>query len=406
MAALLSSLPARVRSLILPWNVNLVCAMVLLGSAAGTALYTVVTSPVFRDRTGIDVTTIGLAVAAGSTATLLALPLWGAAVDRFGRKPVLLLGALASPPLAFWLLVLATGPELVLRSFLSGLLGAGTVVAVPALIADSAPLHQRAQAMSMWGVVFAVGSGAGALGIAPLLDLLGFERLVLLVALLSLVPVGLALALREVSRASLAQGGFLRPLREVARDPRARTLFLVTLSVVFPVIGIGVAILPFLQDPVPKGLGLPLSQIARALLPAGIVGVLVFLPAAWKTDRTLRRRPYILAGAVMAGIPWLLFPWIRDALDFALLTTVIAAGAALAGPAIGGLLTDIMPPEQRGSGFGLFFFAISIAVIIGAPLGGFLYDRFGFAIAFYALALAAVPGEVVALRHRDLLMPT
>ncbi|MEM3086978.1 MAG: MFS transporter [Halobacteria archaeon] len=403
MAPLLDRLPAPVRAFILPWNVNLVCAMGLVSTAAGAALYTTFTSPGFRERISIDVTTLGVAGALGSGATILGLPLWGAAADRWGRKPVLLVGALAGPPLALWLLALSTGPEFLLRSLLAGFLGAGGVAGT-ALIADSAPLHQRAEAMSASGATVAAGFGAGFLAAGYLLSRFGFEGMVPLVALLGLIPVALALALREVPRSSPA-GSLLSPLRGILRERRMRTLFLVAVPVVMPVVGVGVVLLPFLQDAPPKGLGLSLDQIARALLPAGLVALLVFLPAVWRTDRTLRRRRYILAGALLAGVPWLLLPWAGGLAGLALLAAAIGAGAALAGPAIGGLLADIMPPEHRGSGFGLLSFAISLAFIGGAPLGGFLYDRFGFATAFYALALVALPGHALALKRRALLMP-
>ncbi len=403
--SVVGGLRRRVRSLILPWNVNLVCAMSLVGAMTGSALYTVFTSPAFRSRIGIDVTTLGLAAALNSAATIAALPLWGAAADRFGRKPVLFLGALAGPPIALWLLVLSTGPELLLRASLAGFLGAGGIAGT-ALIADSAREHQRAEAMSMSGVAFVVGVGAGFVSSGPLLHRLGFDGLVLLAALLGLAPVLMALALREVPGTSREGRGLLgRELLEVLREPRMRTLFLVAVFVVMPVVGIGVALLPFLQDPPPAGLGLSLEQIPLALAPAGAVGLPVFLLSVWKTDRTLRRRPYILAGAVLAGVPWLLLPWAGGFAGLSLLATAIAAGAALAGPAIGGLLADIMPPERRGSGFGLLSFAISLAFIGGAPLAAVLYNPFGFPAACYGNALPAVPVHVLALKRRALLMP-
>lgn len=377
--------------------------MGLVSTLAGAALYTIFTSPAFRARLSIDVTTLGVAGALNSAATILGLPLWGAAADRWGRRPVLLLGALAGPPLALWLLALSSGPEFMLRSFLAGFLGAGGVAGT-ALIADSAREHQRAQSMSASGVAVVIGFGAGFLAGAALFDRLGFDRLVLLIALAGLVPILLALALREVPRESSVRG-LLDHLLGILREERMRVLFLVAVLVVMPVVGISVAILPFLQDPAPRGLGLTLDQISRGLLPAGVVGFLVFVLAVWRTDKTLRRRPYILAGAVLAGVPWLLFPWVGGPAGFSLVATAIAAGAALAGPAIGGLLTDIMPPERRGSGFGLLTFAISLAFIGGAPLAGLLYDRFGFAVAFYSLALVAVPGHILALKRRALLMP-
>ncbi len=395
----------RVRSLLLPWNVNLVCAMGFVSTLAGATLFTAFTSPAFRSRIGIDVATLGAAGALNSAATLLGLPLWGAAADRWGRRPVLLLGALAGPPLALWLLVLSTGPELLLRASIAGFLGAGGVAGT-ALIADSAPEHRRAQSMSASGVAVVAGFGAGFLAASSLFDRLGFDKLVLLTALAGLLPVLLALALREVPREPREKGGLLgRELLEALRVERMRTLFLVALFVVMPVVGISVAILPFLQDPPPRGLGLALGEIPPLLAPAGAVGLPVFLAAVWRTDKTLRRRPYILAGALLAGVPWLLLPWAGGPAGLSLLAAAIAAGAALAGPAIGGLLADIMEPEHRGSGFGLLSLALSLAFIGGGPLAGFLYDKFGFAAAFYALALTAVPGHVLALKRRALIMP-
>ena len=89
--------------------------------------------------------------------------------------------------------------------------------------------------------------------------------------------------------------------------------------------------------------------------------------------------------------------------------TLALAGMVLWGIGIGvqdsllkAILADIVPPEKRGTAFGLFDTGFGIAWFAGSALMGFLYDRSVAAVIVFSVAiqLAALPVLLLARRRR------
>ncbi len=120
------------------------------------------------DATAVDV---GIIIAAFSAAQILAAPLWGRVSDRYGRRPALLIGLLASAA-AYVVFGLANALWLLFASRLIQGAGGGTTGVAQAYIADTIQPAQRARALG-WlsaatsaGVMLgpAVGSAAAHFG--------------------------------------------------------------------------------------------------------------------------------------------------------------------------------------------------------------------------------------------------
>jgi DHA1 family tetracycline resistance protein-like MFS transporter len=113
-------------------------------------------------RTGL---LVGLLMASFSAMQFLFLPIWGRASDRWGRRPIILLGLVGST-LFYFLFGLAT-----VFSSLTGLfiarIGAGiagaTISTAQAYIADTTAPQQRARGMALIGAAFALGFTVGPL---------------------------------------------------------------------------------------------------------------------------------------------------------------------------------------------------------------------------------------------------
>lgn len=115
---------------------------------------------------------VGLLLSSFSAMQFLFLPVWGRASDRWGRRPILLIG-LAGSTLFYGGFAVAT----MLRS-LTGLfltrIGAGiagaTIATAAAYIADTTPKEKRAKGMALIGAAFALGFTLGpSLGVVALL---------------------------------------------------------------------------------------------------------------------------------------------------------------------------------------------------------------------------------------------
>ncbi len=112
--------------------------------------------PIYADRFGASGTQIGILVLSYSAAQLLFAPIWGRFSDRFGRRPILIIGLLGSA--ASYLVFAYAGSILVLlvSRIMAGIGGANIPVA-QAYIADITPPKDRAGNMGLIGAAFGLG---------------------------------------------------------------------------------------------------------------------------------------------------------------------------------------------------------------------------------------------------------
>lgn len=106
-------------------------------------------------------TVAGWLAASFSVMQFVFCPIWGRASDRWGRRPLILMGLLGSGA-AFLMFGLATSIAwLFVARILAGILTAASLPASYAYIADSTTPETRSRGMAMIGVAFGVGFSMG-----------------------------------------------------------------------------------------------------------------------------------------------------------------------------------------------------------------------------------------------------
>jgi multidrug resistance protein len=102
--------------------------------------------PFYAERLGANATVIGALVAAFAFAQLLTAPFWGRLSDRYGRRPMILIG-LGSSALAYVLFGLAGSVWVLFLSRLVQGAGGGTTGVVQAYVSDTVAPKDRAKAL-------------------------------------------------------------------------------------------------------------------------------------------------------------------------------------------------------------------------------------------------------------------
>jgi MFS family permease len=323
--------------------------------------------PMAREfHAGSGATSVIFSVTAFLFFTLGAVSGW--AGDRFGTRPVLLVGAS----------VMASGLYLtsLVHQLWAGYLtygigvGVGVACAYVPMVAAAGSWFDRRQSLAIGVAVSGIGVGTlvGAPIAAKLIGSYGWRATYVIFAAATIVVLGVCAAVTERPRsmrpASLSLG-------RAIRTGEFGILYLTTLLVGFGLFTFFVHLVPYAQA---NGAG-PVA--AAALL--GIVGAfstlgrLLFGPLA---DRFGRIRMLQVSVFCMAGsfLIWVLGPNYAGLATFAAITGAAYGGWVAISPSV---LAELFGTEGLGGTTGLMYTAAGVGALLGPPLAGWIVDSTG-----------------------------
>ena len=342
-------------------------------------------------REGADV--IGITLSTYLVADILARTPAGWAADRWGRKPMLLLGILFS---ALPLLVMPRVESPVLFLALNAVNGMGAGFTWPAIYAAVADAYGRDRYGLVLGIVNMVMLGGIALGPIAGGFLLSRESYTaafttcFIVVVLAFVLVVAFLREHRAARAPQVQVESL-PWRTLADQMNATLRRLLVIGLLLT-LALGL-MLPLISLFGRDVLHLAPDQFALVLIPPGLITAALIIPAGHWADRRGRYTP-LMVGLILLAIPFAGAPFSIDPLIVSMGATLAGVGYALLVPAWNALVMDWIPENARGLFLGAVATAQGIGLAVGPSLGGTLWERIGvyapFEVAALFLGLAAV----------------
>jgi predicted MFS family arabinose efflux permease len=135
------------------------------------------------------------------------------------------------------------------------------------------------------------------------------------------------------------------------------------------------------------------DQQMGALTTALFVFYMLAAPlTGWLGDR-FRRKPLIIAGAVLWSVATLGTAWVHDYRTLYIRHALVGVGEATFGIFAPAVLADFYPERERNRILSIFYLAIPVGAALGYVAGGELGTLWGWRAPFF---LCAVPGLVIA----------
>ena len=168
--------------------------------------------------------------------------------------------------------------------------------------------------------------------------------------------------------------------------PQAKTSTLLNLlSLGNFAVGMGAFVVIGIITPVAEGLNVSKADAGLILTVYALAYAVLSPIGAALTGRFPRRT--VLAGALalfcigsaLSALAWSLPLLIASRVP-------VAFGAALFTPLAASLAVAISPPDQRGRALAKVFGGLTLAQVVGVPLGAWLAYRFGWQMAFWSVA--------------------
>jgi MFS family permease len=355
--------------------------------------------PFYATDLGASATVVGVLVSAFSVAQLAVAPVWGRFSDRYGRRPAILAGLLLTSGAYVIFAVAGSVPVLLLSRLIQGL-GGGTIGVVQAYVADASPPDQRTKSLGWLSAVTSLGAVAGPAFGSLMISVGGARAPGFAGAALALLVAGFASRFLVESRPVSVSGSHSSPSTTSPRqaigrvlshwhEPASRLIWIYT-------IGIGafygtIQVVPLLLM---NRLGVTERNVGYFIMYLGGMGVVVrSLLLGWMVDRfgeaRLSRLGLVLlaAGLACTGLAThggLLF------LGF----TLMPLGTAFLFPCVTGLLSRVVPGNQRGLYMGVQHTFGGVSRVLFPITAGVLMDRFGVGVPFWIsglLVLATLP---------------
>jgi len=345
---------------------------------------------------------IGQVNALRPLAAMFIYPIAGALADGYGRVKIIVAMGYLNAVLYLLFMLAPDWRFLAVATFLSGVL-VFTFPASSALLADSLPPRLRGRGFAVFTAIPGfvgilspfIGGYLGAVyGVEHAMRLLYGVTVVAtaFIATMNLKflretltrPTGAHVSLSRVVRGSYRS--IWETLRWMPRSLRFYALILV-LGLFFNSLT-GPYWIVYASDVI----GIDTFEWGSILLIANMVQVSLSLPAGALMDRYDKRKIIALALA-LAALTASFFPFCRGLLGMLLVFIPLAAANAFLVPGAGALMADLVPRDRRGTamaalGRGMLFvnyrggggggpgmgFILTLPVVVGSILGGFIYD--------------------------------
>lgn len=327
---------------------------------------------------------IGLVIALAPLTTVIFSPILGALTDRWGRRPIILLG-MGGMAVWFGLYAFASSMTfLYLGSLVGGVFSAGAMAAANAYVSDVTSEEERGkyitqlQAAQMVGAFLpplAAGFLAGISLHFPFYIMLGIAVLGLILCITTLSE---SLSTEQKEKASAQTEGVLQMVgSSFARlfgylATPIGPLLIIAFLIAFPT-GFFETSLPILV----LNLGLSTSQSGIVFSVATLAVVIAQIVIVGKMMKRYGEMANILAGMVSAIIFYILIPFSTGFWLILVINAVLAFTTSQMRPANITLLTKKAPSEEQGLSQAAYNFYTSIGRIIGPISGGILFSQFG-----------------------------
>lgn len=335
--------------------------------------------PLYLSDLGLDPTAVGLLIGTAAVAELGGALAVGPAIDRFGGRALLLLGASCYLLASLGYVLLTAVPALAVLRLIQGF---GIAAVIPSAYSFVPRLARRGGQTMAFALVG--GAGSVAMAICPPFGLLLLER----------DPHALFLA----SAAVAVVGGLA--IFSVPAPPPSRRAFGLTFRRAW-ILPLAVAVLSVIQWGVIQAF-VPIVATDSGANPAllftadAICVLLSRVPTGWIADRYGPQRLALLGVISMTLSPCVLLLPLTDAVLIAA-GVLNGLGAGLTLPPMLAQLSQRSDEQSRGTALSYFSVGFAVAVIVGASGGGLLYPYLGFHGLLASGALLCAGGVVALL---------
>jgi MFS family permease len=359
--------------------------------------------PLFFEEYGMSGTRIGLLISIGTFAGIVSSIIAGKYSDSHGRKPILFAGV-ALYAIVFFLFAFMEKSFTVFAvlRFIEGFAFYMTPVAITTMVADVYPPKQRGKAMSLYTMSNGVGQFVGPLLAGMFLESTSYTTYFIACgAFVSVSAVMIFLLVKETRPEHITELHQTRAkhginLGTLGSDIRSLGKYVAIFFVAVLIYRTGNTMVnPFFSLYL-KELNIDLSSMSYLFAVRALM-TLIFAPITGYALDRWGRKPTFLVGMVLLVGTMLGYRSVTDYNSVLIVRAFESISNAVLLTTTRTYAADLMRPEIRGFGMGLYMTIVDESSTMGALLGGWIKDAFSFGTIFVIGAITAAVCLVITL---------
>ncbi len=358
-------------------------AIVMLGSGIISPIL-----PLYAQSFGVNIFMVGLMVAAYGIARIFMDIPAGRLADRFGRRTVMISGALLMVVSSLGNALAGAFWQVVVMRLIQGAGSALYVTAAQTALADLSTPGTRGRLLSLHQGSHQIGNTFGPAAGGFLAEFLGLRAPFF--AFAGIAMLAALWAYLRIPETSHRKAATIQPTSDSAIShsqgkPSASVIKILLMDASFVLIalmtmgnflshgGAQQTILPLYGT---EYLGLTEGQLGLAMTVIGIGNLITTFMAGWLSDR-FGRKTILVPGTIMLALSFALFAVSGNVFVFVLAAALTGIARGFSGSVPAAYAADIAPPGKFGATLGLFRTFGDIGFAIGPLLAGWIADSTG-----------------------------
>lgn len=353
--------------------------------------------PLFAASFGVPIVLVTLITTSNSVSRTATAPLIGYATDRWGRKPLLVIGVALRAITTLLEFYASSYLEFLILEFIGGIGVSTWITGSSILMADVTTVENRGRVLAIRSISSRVGAVLGPLAGAALAGGFGLRSLFLFNTATKVVQLLIVLYLIRETRPDSARAR--RSSAESTAFREAATMFLtrpflliagVSLATSMMGQGVFLAIFPVYMQ---QAADMSTSDIGVMLTVAATATLLAAYPAGAGADRYGRKR-ILVPGLLVLALSAYLLAQVSDYRGVLVMILLYGVGEAFALGASQAYVVDVAPEARRGTFLGAWSLFTAAGGIVAPLLIGLVADLTGFGAAFLVVAVLLIVSAI------------
>lgn len=358
--------------------------------------------PIYAKSFDVSYTLVSLAISMYALGRLIVdLPV-GMLADRFGRKPLMIVGTFLLAVTAFLNAIATNFWEFLFYRLIQGIGSSMWMTSRATLLADILKPEERGRTMGYFQAFMLLGSSAGPVVGGIVATNWGIRAPFYFYALAGLISLLITVIwIREppgVKERHADQEFSYQTIKRLLRNRTYSMACLATFTVFLMRTGIRGTMVPLYSSVI---LGFDELTIGIIISYATITNLIMTIPMGYAVDY-FGRKPPIISSLIITAISAFFFPLTSDYFQISLVAVLLGIGTSGAGQAPLALATDCTIDEPHGLSMGLYRLFGDIGFVVGPIVLGLIADGYGLRMPFYFVTvLILVNAGLVAVFARE-----